>query len=174
MQRELGTQLHFSSAYHPEIDGQTERVNQILEDMLRMYVMDRQNKWEEYLHLVEFAFNNGYHSSIGMAPFQALYGRPCRTPLSWDNMEDRILLGPEMLQDLEQQVKRIREHLITAQDRQKKYADKHRIDHQFFIGDKVFLRVRPSKSPIRYGKGSKLAPRFVGPFEILERIGPVA
>ena len=82
LQRELGTQLNFSSAYHPETDGQTERVNQIMEDMLRMYVMDRQNKWEEFLHLVEFAYNNGYHSSIGMAPFQALYGRPCRTPLS--------------------------------------------------------------------------------------------
>ena len=79
--------------------------------------MDRQNRWEEYLHLVEFAYNNGYHSSIGMAPYQELYGRPCRTPLSWDNLEDRVLLGPKMLQDLEQQVKRIREHLITAQDR---------------------------------------------------------
>jgi hypothetical protein len=85
--------------------------------MLRMYVMDRQNKWEEYLHLVEFAYNNGYHSSIGMAPFQALYGRPCRMPLSWDNLEDRDILGPDLLLDLEQQVKRIREHLITAQDR---------------------------------------------------------
>ena len=102
LQRELGTQLNFSSAYHPETDGQTERVNQILEDMLRMYVMDRQNKWEEFLYLVEFAYNNGYHSSIGMAPFQALYGRPCRTPLSWDKLEDIILLGPEMLQEMEQ------------------------------------------------------------------------
>ena len=158
LQRELGTQLNFSSAYHLETDGQTERVNQILEEMLRMYVMDRHNRWEEYLHLVEFSYNNGYHSSIGMAPFKALYGRPCRTPLSWDNLEDRIILGPVMLQDLEQQVKRIREHLITAQDRQKKYADKKRIDQKFLVGDKVFLRVRPRKSPIRYGKGSKLAP----------------
>ena len=156
------------------MDGQTERVNQVLEDMLRMYVMDRQNKWEEYLHLAEFTYNNGYHSSIGMAPFQALYGRPCRTPLSWDNLEDRVILGPDMLLDLEQRVKRIREHLFTAQDRQKKYANKHRIDHQFLVGDKVFLRVRPRKSPIHYGKGSKLAPRFFGPFEILERVGPVA
>jgi hypothetical protein len=174
LQHALGTQLNFSSAYHPETDGQTERVNQVLEDMLRMYVMDRQTHWEDYLYLVEFAYNNGYHSSLGMSPFQALYGRPCRTPLSWDRLEDRVLLGPEMLQDMEQQVQRIREHLLTAQDRQKKYADAHRIDRQFSVGDKVFLRVRPRKSPIRYGKGSKLAPRFVGPFEILERIGPVA
>ena len=94
--------MNFSSTYHPETDGQRERVNQVLEDMLRMYVMDRQTHWEDYLYLVEFAYNNGYHSSIGMAPFQALYGRPCRTPLSWDSLEDRILLGPEMLRDMEQ------------------------------------------------------------------------
>ena len=85
-----------------------------------------------------------------------------------------MLLGPEMLQDMEQQVVRIREHLVTAQDRQKKYADAHRLDRHFSVGDRVFLRVRPMKSPIHYGKGSKLAPHFVGPFEILERIGPVA
>ena len=74
LQRELGTQLNFSFSYHTETDGQIECVNHILEDMLRMYVMDRQNRWEEFIHLVEFAYNNGYHSSIGMAPFQALYG----------------------------------------------------------------------------------------------------
>ena len=97
MQHDIGAQLNFSSAYHPETDGQTKRVNQVLEDMLRMYVMDRQTHWEDYLYLVEFSYNNGYHSSIGMAPFQALYGHPCRTPLSWDSLEDHILLGPEML-----------------------------------------------------------------------------
>lgn len=174
LQHGLGAQLNFSSAYHLETDGQTERVNQVLEDMLRMYVMDRQTFWEDYLYLVEFAYNNGYHSSIGMAPFQALYGRPYHTPLSWDNLEDRVLLGPEMLRDMEQQVMCIREHVSTAQDRQKKYADAHRTDKQFAVGEKVFLRVCPRKSLIRYGKGSKLAPRFVGPFEILERIGLVA
>ena len=82
MQSALGTQLNLSTAYHPETDGQTERVNQVLEDMLRMYVMDQQSHWEKYLPLVEFAYNNSYHSSIGMPPFEALYGRPCRTPLS--------------------------------------------------------------------------------------------
>ena len=86
----MGTRLNFSTAYHPQTDGQTERVNQVLEDMLRMYVMDHQVKWEEYLHLVEFAYNNGHHSSIGMPPYEALYGRPCRTPLSWDRIEDRV------------------------------------------------------------------------------------
>ena len=114
LQCELGTQLNFSFVYHPETDGQTEHVNQILEDMLRMYVMDRPKKWEEFLHLVEFSYNNVYHSSLSMAPSQALYGQPCRTPLSWDNLEDKILLGPEMLQEMEQQVKQIREYLTTA------------------------------------------------------------
>ena len=78
----LGTKLNFSSAYHPETDGQTERVNQVFEDMLRMYCMDQQYKWEEYLPLVEFAYNNTYHASLKMAPFEALYGRKCRTPVS--------------------------------------------------------------------------------------------
>ncbi|KAH9293928.1 hypothetical protein KI387_040867, partial [Taxus chinensis] len=85
----LGTKLNFSSAYHPEMDGQTERVNQVLEDMLRMYCMDQQYKWEEYLPLVEFAYNNTYHASLKMAPFEALRGRKCRTHVSWDNVEDR-------------------------------------------------------------------------------------
>jgi len=95
MQSALGTQLNLSTAYHLETDGQTERVNQILEDMLRMYVMDQQSQWEKYLSLVKFAYNNSYHSSIGMPPFEALYDRPCRTPLSWDRLEDRVIIGPD-------------------------------------------------------------------------------
>ena len=78
LQSALGTQLNLSTTYHPEIDGQTERVNQVMEDILRMYVMDNQTQWEKYLPLVEFAYNNSYHSSIGMPPYKALYGRPCR------------------------------------------------------------------------------------------------
>eukprot|EP00253_Pinus_taeda_P020960 PITA_20960 len=88
LQSTLGTQLNLSTAYHLEKDGQTERVNQVMEDMLRMYVMDNQTQWERYLPLVEFAYNNSYHSSIGMPPYQALYGRPCRTSLSWEKLED--------------------------------------------------------------------------------------
>ena len=88
LQHALGAQLNFSLTYHPQTNGQFERVNQVLEDMLCMYVMDRQVKQEDYLYLVEFAYNNGYHISLGMSPFQALYGRPCRTPLSWDRFED--------------------------------------------------------------------------------------
>ena len=80
LQHALDTQLNFSLAYHLETDDQTERLNEVLEDLLHMYVMDKQVKWEDYMYLVEFSYKNGYHSSLGMSPFQALYGRPCCTP----------------------------------------------------------------------------------------------
>ena len=102
-----------------------------------------------------------------------LYGRPCRTPLSWDKLEDRVLLGPEMLQEMEEQMKVIKQRLKEAQDRQKSYANAKRLDRSYEKGNRVFIRVRPKKSPFKYGKGAKLSPRFVGPFEILERVGPV-
>jgi transposase InsO family protein len=102
LQSALGTQLNLSTTYHPETDGQTERVNQVMEDMLRMYVMDNQTQWEKYLHLVEFAYNNSYHSSIEMPPYEALYGRPCRTPLIWDRLEYQVTVGPELIQEMEE------------------------------------------------------------------------
>jgi transposase InsO family protein len=97
----FGTNINFSTAYHPQTDGQTERVNRIIEDMLRMYVMDKPSKWEDYLHLVEFAYNKGYQASLRMSPFEALYGRKCNTPVSWDNSADRVVLGLELLKDME-------------------------------------------------------------------------
>jgi hypothetical protein len=89
------TNLNFSTTYHPKLDGKTKRVNQVIEDMLRMYVMDKPSKWEDYLHLVEFSYNNGYQASLKMSPFEALYGRKCNTPVSWDNLADRAVVGPE-------------------------------------------------------------------------------
>lgn len=93
-----------------------------------MYVMDQQSHWEDYIYLVEFSYNNGYHTFIGMSSFQALYGHPFCTPLSWDRLEDRVLIGPDILWEMEKQVEWIREHLVAAHDRQKKYVDAHRID----------------------------------------------
>jgi transposase InsO family protein len=124
-QEALGTQLNFSTAYHPETDGQTERTNQTLEDMLRMYVMDQQKSWEEFLPLVELAYNNSYQRTIKMAPFDFLCGRLCRTPLSWDRLEDRVLVGPEAIQEMEEKMKTIRQRIKEAQDRQKSYVDVH-------------------------------------------------
>eukprot|EP00253_Pinus_taeda_P016848 PITA_16848 len=101
---DLGTQLNFSTAYHPQTDGQTERVNQVVEDMLRAYVMQQPTLWEEYLHLVEFAYNNGYHTSTQMSPFEVMYGRKFRTPSSWGGPEDKLSLGREMLKEMEDMV----------------------------------------------------------------------
>ena len=110
----LQTQLSFITTYHLETDGQNERVIQILEDMLCMYVIDRQTKWEEYLPLFEFSYNNIYNSSIGMAPFELLYGRPCRTPLSWDKLEDRVLVGLGIIQEMEEHINLIGKRLKEA------------------------------------------------------------
>jgi transposase InsO family protein len=174
LQSALGTQLNLSTAYHPETDGRTERVNQVMEDMLRMYVMDNQTQWEKYQPLVEFAYNNSYHSSIRMPPYEALYGRPCRTPLSWDRLEDRVTVGPELIQEMEEQVIQIRQRLKETQDRQKSYADAHSTDRSYGVGDQVFIRIRPNKSTIRFWKGTKLSPRFIGPFRVQQKIGPIA
>ena len=97
---DLGTKLNFSTAYHPQTDGQTERVNQVLEDMLRMYVMEKPTKWEDYLHLVEFSYNNGQQVSLGMSPYEYLYGRRCRTLVTWDHLVNKIVLGLEFLKEM--------------------------------------------------------------------------
>jgi hypothetical protein len=110
-QEALGTQLNFSTLYHPETDGQAERTNQTLEDMLHMYVMDQEKCWEEFLPLVEFAYNNSYQNTIKMAPFEFLYGRPCRTPLSWYQLEDRFLVGLKVIQEMEEKMKTIRQRI---------------------------------------------------------------
>jgi hypothetical protein len=146
----------------------------VIEDMLRMYVMDKPSKWEDYLHLVEFTYNNGYQASLKMSPFEALYGRKCNTPVSWDNPTDIVVLGPELLKDMEDQMVRIKQNLKAAQDRQKKYADKNMTTREFKVGEHVLLKVNPKKSSLKLGSCTKLAARFCGPFEILDRIGPVA
>ena len=178
LQRALGTRLHFSSAYHPQSDGQTERVNQILEDMLRACCLDFQTSWVDLLPLMEFTYNNSYQSTIQMAPFEALYGRKCRSPLYWDEIGERdsvsAAVGPEMTQQMIEQIRVIRQRIKQAQDRQKSYANVRRKELEFEVGDFVFLKVAPYRHVLRFGKKGKLAPRFIGPYEILERVGPVA
>ena len=105
---DLGTKMNFSTAYQPQTDGKIERVNQVLEDILRMYMMEKTTMWEDYLHLVEFSYNNGQQASLGMIPYEDLYGRRCRTPMTWDNPRNKILLGPKFLKDMEQEVAKIR------------------------------------------------------------------
>jgi hypothetical protein len=174
MQKELGTKVALSTAYHPQTDGQTERTIQTLEDMLRACILEFGGSWDKYLPLAEFSYNNSYHASIRMAPYEALYGRKCRTPLCWRESGEKLLVGPELIQDTNDKIRVVRERMKTAQDRQKSYADKRRRPIEFSVGDYVMLKVSPWKGIMRFGKKGKLSPRFVGPFKILERIGKQA
>jgi hypothetical protein len=174
MQKELGTKVALSTAYHPQTDGQTERTIQTLEDMLRACILEFGGSWDKYLPLAEFSYNNSYHASIGMAPYEALYGRKCRTPLCWRESGEKLLVGPELIQDTNDKIRVVRERMKTAQDRQKSYADKRRRPIEFSVGDFVMLKVSPWKGIMRFGKKGKLSPRFVGPFKILERVGKQA
>jgi transposase InsO family protein len=115
----FSTNLNFSTTYHPHSDGQIERFNRVIEDMLRMYLMDKPSKWEDYLHLVEFSYNNGYQYSMKMSPFEALYCRKCSTPGTWDNPIDIVVLGPELVKDMEDKMIKINKKLKASQDRQK-------------------------------------------------------
>jgi hypothetical protein len=170
----LNTNLNFSTSYHPQTDGQTEQMNQIVEDMLRMYIRMKQTKWEEYLHLVEFAYNNGYQTSAKMIPFEVLYDKKCKTLIRWDNPVGRLMMGLEMLQEMEKMVRKVQRNLKEAHERQKSYADLKRRHQEFKVGDQMYLKFKERRSSLNLGNCSNLAPRFCGPFEILDRIGPVA
>ena len=174
LQEALGTRLNFSTAFHPQTDGQSERVIQIMEDMIRSCVIDYEGSWDRHIPLVEFVYNNSFQSSIGMAPYEALYGRKCRTPLCWTELSEKKVIGPDLIQETEEKVKMIRERLKVANDRQKSYADMKRKDIRYEIREKVFLKVSHWKKVMRFGKKGKLSPRFIGPYEVIEKVGPVA
>ncbi|GJW30524.1 putative reverse transcriptase domain-containing protein [Tanacetum coccineum] len=146
-ERTQGVVKTLMNTKHPQADGQSERTIQTLEDMLRACVIDFGGNWDVHLPLAEFSYNNSYHSSIRCAPFEALYGKKCRSPVLWAEIGKSSLIRPELVQET---------------------TDK------FEVGDRVLLKVSPWKGVIRFGKRGKLASRYVGPFEILERIGPVA
>nr|GEV54213.1 putative reverse transcriptase domain-containing protein [Tanacetum cinerariifolium] len=148
LQGALGTRLDMSIAYHPETDGQSERTIQKLEDI--------------------------YHASIMAAPFEAFYGRKCRSPVCWSDVGDSQLTGPKLIRETNEKIMHIKNRLLTARSRQKSYADVTRRPLEFNVGDKVMLKVSPWKGVIRFGKRGKLSPRFIEPFKILERVGPVA
>ncbi|GJZ71570.1 putative reverse transcriptase domain-containing protein [Tanacetum coccineum] len=174
LQNALGTQLDMSTTYHPETDGQSERTIQTLEDMLRACVIDFGKGWDKHLPLVEFSYNNSYHASIKAAPFEALYGRKCRSPVCWAEVGDSQLTGPEIIQETTEKIVQIRQRLQAARDRQRSYANVRRKPLEFQVGDRVMLKVSPHKGIFRFEKRGKLNPRYIGPFKILERIGPVA
>ena len=173
-QKAMGTRLTMSTAFHPQTDGQSERTIQVLEDMLRACILDHKGSWEEHLPLVEFTYNNSYQASIRMAPYEALYGRPCRSPLCWTEVEESSIIGPDLIRDTSEKVSLIRQRLLMAQSRWKSYADVRRRPIEFEVGDNVFLKVMPKRGVVSFGKRGKLSSRFIGPFEILERVGTVA
>ncbi|GKA17551.1 putative reverse transcriptase domain-containing protein [Tanacetum coccineum] len=144
-----------------------------LEDMLRAYIIDFKGSWYVHLPLVEFSYNNIYHSSVRCASFEALYGRKFRSPILWEEIGGQ-LIRPEIMQEITKKIFQIKDQLKAARNRQKSYADKRRKPLQFNEGDHVLLKVSSWKGVVRFGKNGKLALRFVRPFEITKRIGSMA
>ncbi|GJY35300.1 putative reverse transcriptase domain-containing protein [Tanacetum coccineum] len=149
LQNALGTQLDMSTTYHPETDGQSERTIQTLEDMLRACVIDFGKGWDKHLPLVEFSYNNSYHASIKAAPFEALYGRKCRSPVCWAEVGDSQLTGPEIIQETTEKIIQIRQRLQAARDRQRSYANVRRKPLESSWADPCYLEVTP-RSPVAY------------------------
>jgi hypothetical protein len=170
----LGTHLIHSSAYHPQTDGQTERVKQILEDMLRACVMENQGSWDKYLSLAEFSYNNSYRESLKMAPSEVLYRRRCRTWLNWIEPGEKVIFGPDLVDEAEATVHCIQNNLKAVKSCQESNANKRHQTIQFEVGDHVYLKVSPMKGVKRFGMKGKLAPRYIGQFPILGRCGTMA
>ncbi|GKB55838.1 putative reverse transcriptase domain, ribonuclease H-like domain, aspartic peptidase domain protein [Tanacetum coccineum] len=147
----MGTQLNLSTTYHLQTDGQSKRTIQNLEDMLRACVIDFGNGWDRHLPFVK-----------------------CRSPVCWAKVREAQLTGPEIIHETTEKIFKIKDRMQAACDRKKSYADKRRRPLEFEIGDKVMLKVAPWKGVIRFGKRGKLNPRYIGPFQIIKRIGPVA
>ncbi|GJT85803.1 putative reverse transcriptase domain-containing protein [Tanacetum coccineum] len=145
MQEALGTRLDMSTAYHPQTGGQ-----------------------------IEFSYNNSYHSSMSCAPFEALYGRKCRLPFMWAEVGEGKLIRPELVQETTEKISQIKDRLKAARDRQKSYADKRRKPLEFNVGEHVLLKVSPWKGVVCFGNKGKLAPRFVGSFDITKSVSLVA
>nr|GEV85979.1 putative reverse transcriptase domain, ribonuclease H-like domain, aspartic peptidase domain protein [Tanacetum cinerariifolium] len=150
LQKSLGTNLDMSTAYHPKTDGQSERMIQTLEHMLRACVIDFGCGWDKHLPLAEFSYNNSYHTSIKVAPFESLYGRKCRLPVCWSEVGDAQLTGPEMIREMTKMIMQIKNQLLAARSRQKSYADVRRKPLEFEVGDKFMLKILSRVGPVAY------------------------
>ena len=136
--------------------------------------MDFKGNWVEHLPLIDFSYNNNFQSSIGMTPYEALYGRPCRSPVCWMEFGEASLIGPELVQETIDKIRVICDRLLATQSRQKSYVDHRMRPLKFQIRDHMFLCVTPRKGVFRFSKRGKLTPRYIGPFEILQKVGEIA
>nr|GEZ39902.1 putative reverse transcriptase domain-containing protein [Tanacetum cinerariifolium] len=173
-QKALGTEISMSIAYHLETDGQSERTIKTFDDMLHACVIDFGKGWVKHLPLCEFSYNNSYHASIKAAPYEALYGRKCRSPVCWAKVGEAQLTWPELIQETTEKIVLIKQRIQAAQDRQKSYADLKQKPMEFEVRDRVMLKVSPWKGVVRFGKRGKLNPRYVEPFKMLAKVGIVA
>ena len=137
----LDTALHFNTTFHLQTDGQSEMTIQTLEDMLWACVLEFKDSWVVHLSLIKFAYNNSYQANIGMAPYKALYGRKCRTPLCWHEVGEWKLDNIELIEGTSEKIKIIQERFMATQDYQKSYADNQIRDLEFEVGDMIFLRL---------------------------------
>ncbi|GKC15253.1 putative reverse transcriptase domain-containing protein [Tanacetum coccineum] len=140
------------------------RTIQTLEDMLHACVLDFGKGWDRHLSLVEFSYNNSYHTSIKVAPFEALYGCKCRSPICWAEVRDRQLTSPEIIHETTEKIVQIKSRIQAARDHRMSYVGVRRKPFEFLIGDKVMLKVSPWKGVIRFGKRGKLNHHYIGPF----------
>jgi hypothetical protein len=136
--------------------------------------MEHQGSWDKNLPWAEFSYNNSYQESLKMAPFEVLYGRRCHTLLNWIEPGEKVIFGPDLIDEAEVTVHRIQENLKATRSRQESYANKRCRPLEFEVGNHVYLRISPMKGVKRFGMKEKLAPRYIGPFSILEKCGPVA
>ncbi|GKE64836.1 putative reverse transcriptase domain-containing protein [Tanacetum coccineum] len=127
-----------------------------------------------HLPLVEFSYNNSYHASIKDEPFEALYGQKCRLPVSWAEVGEAQLIGPDLVQETTEKIIQIKQSIQAARNQQKSYTDLKRKPIEFQVGDGVMLKVLPWKGVVRFGKRGKLNPRYVRPFKVTEKVGSVA
>ncbi|GKD71872.1 putative reverse transcriptase domain-containing protein [Tanacetum coccineum] len=139
-----------STAYHPQTDGQSKRTIQTLEDILRTCVIDFGNSWDRHLPLVEFLYNNSYHASIKAAPYEALYGRKCRSLVCWSKVGDSQLTGPDLIRDTTEKIVQIKNRLLAAHSRQKSSTDKRAKPLEFEVGDMVLLKILARVGPVAY------------------------